>query len=192
MKRKIVLFVISLFLSYSVFAANDFQLNLGHVEFQPLTLINHNYWDKNQCFGVGETISIGAQDNPYVSILVGPAFRKVLGSGLTEMQIISGFKFYYCNIKNISYGNYTDIELINDCINTGYAWGTDFQLKLFANKLISIILGSSFAVGMNSSWTVQKPVDKNKIAVYKPISGKKKFDPIYDIQPYIGFSINIK
>lgn len=189
MKKKIVLFVLSLFLIYSAFAKNDIQLNLGSSLVQPFTLINHNYFGESQSFGIGETVSFGTSEMPYTSILVGPAFRTV--DKRSESQMISGFKFYFSKTREISYGNYTDIELINDFISTGYALGIDYQYKYFANKVLSLILGQSIAVGMNYSWNVQKPVDKNKVAVYKSIHGEKESTFFFDIEPYIGFSINI-
>lgn len=190
MKKKILFIVLSLFVTCSIFAKNDIEVNIGFMT-QPVNIINHNYFGEKQVFGFGEAISFGPTIEPYISLLIGPSVR-LSATNKIDFQVISGFKFYYSSTKHISYGTFTDLEIRNNTINTGYAWGTDFQYKFAANNFISFIAGASYSIGQLYTYHIQKPVDKKGIAVYKPISGKTDKSSINDFEPYIGLSINIK
>ena len=161
MKKKILFIVLSLFVTCSVFAKNDIELNVG---FDPVSISNHNYFGEKQIFGVGEVLSLGKGVDPYFGLLIGPSVRLAF-SNKKEFQIISGFKFYYCGQRNISSGKYTNLELKNDSIFTGYAWGNDLQFKIGADKPMSFIIGTSFSIGQFYSLYIQRPVDKKGIAV---------------------------
>ena len=190
MKKKILFIVLSLFVTCSIFAKNDIELNIGFMP-QPVNIINHNYFGEKQIFGFGEAISFGPALDPYIGVLIGPSVRQTVTKNI-DFQLISGFKFYYSSTKHISYGSLTDIEIQNNTINTGYAWGNDLQFKFAANNIISFVTGASFSIGQLYTYYIQKPVDKKGIAVYKPISGKTEKSMINDFEPYIGLSINIK
>lgn len=214
MKKLTIALLITIFCSIStIYAESDIQIGLSGPTFEipknaslfNININNHNFFGEKENVGFSEYVSFSPLTSDLfsrfpgfnLSLFAGPSFK--FTADTTDFILSTGFKYFFNYTRsyqkfpdNITEESEPALSVTGTKIFTAYAFSLDFQIKFFADKRFSFVLGIPASIGMGSENYTEKVTTSNPNSIYMPLTSVGKMEEYIEIGlPYFMISLNL-
>lgn len=182
------------------FSGKDFDLK--NASLFGINLGNHNFFGETETLGFSDYISFSPLTSDIfrqfqgfnASAFIGPSF-KYSPSEDKDLIVSAGFKYFMNYTRNVQElpkdSEEKSITITGTKIFSAYSFSVDLQMKFFADKRCSFILGLPFSAGMGNISYFEQVKAKNPLSHYRTLSSENDVGGFLELGfPYLMFGVN--
>lgn len=178
-------------------------LDLRNVSLLSISLQNHNFFGEKSNIGVSEYITFSPLTSDLfsqfpgfnLSVFTGSSFKFFTGES-KEFILSTGLKYFLNYSQNFqkypkNEGEEKVLTVTGTKIYSAYAFSLDLQVKFFADKRCSFVLGMPVSIGIGNENFTENVNSINPNSIYKTLSSKSDIDCFFELGfPYFMFCLN--